>query len=378
MLRQIDRYVFARLLGSFALFALLLIAVYWINRAAELFNTIIGDGGSFRLFLELSVLSLPNVIRVVLPIAAFAAAVQTGLRLTRDNEMVVLQGTGLSFVQMMRPVILFGLVVALMMVGLMNALVPLARAKLTERQVEIAENITARLLRPGDFLEPARGVVVFIGDIAEDGELRDLFLADSRDAETRTEYTADRALLVPGPNGPVLLMLQGAAIIYSNVTGRILFVEYDDLSYDLGGLVGPRGDDIDVRDLPTPRLLALTGPELDELGITRASVRFELASRVAQPLLAILTAMIGLTAVLLGEYSRLGAWRQIALALTCLLLIQFVTNATTAPALRNETLWWLAFVPVGLAALFAGALLGWSARRRRVTPARGYDAGQVA
>jgi lipopolysaccharide export system permease protein len=366
MLRQIDRYVFARLLGTFALFALLLIAVYWINRAAELFNTIIGDGGSFRLFLELSVLTLPNVIRVVLPIAAFAAAVQTGLRLTRDNEMVVLQGTGLSFVQMMRPVILFGLVVALMMVGLMNALVPLARAKLTERQVEIAENITARLLRPGDFLEPARGVVVFIGSITEDGELRDMFLTDSRDSETRTEYTAERALLVPGPNGPVLLMLQGTAIVYNTATGRILFVEYDDLSYDLGGLVGPRGDDTDVRDLPTQDLLGLTQVHMDELGVTRAAVRFELASRLAQPLLAILTAMIGLSAVLLGEYSRLGAWRQIALALACLLLIQLVTNATTAPALRDDRLWWLAFVPVGLAALFALALLGWSARRRRV------------
>lgn len=366
MLRQVDRYVFTRLLGTFAVFALLLVAVYWINRAAELFNTIISDGGSFRLFLELSVLTLPNVIRVVLPLAAFAAAVQTGLRLTRDNEMVVLQATGLSFARMMRPVALFGVVVALMMVVLMNLLVPLSRAALNERQIEIAENITARLLRPGEFLEPAAGVIVFIGQITDDGELRDMFLVDSRDPETRTEYSAERAFLVPGPNGPVLLLLDGMSIVENIETGRVFVIDFNDLSYDLGGLVGPRAEGTDARDLPTPVLLDLTPDAMVAMDITLAEVRFELASRVAQPMLAVLTAMIGLSSVLLGEYSRMGATRQIALAVTCLLIIQLVTNATTAPALRNEALYWLAFVPTVLAGAFALILLAWSARRRRV------------
>jgi len=101
---RIDRYLLAQLLSVFAFFTLVLVAVYWVNRAARLFDAVVGDGQSFWVFLELSALTLPNVFRVVLPLSAFAAAVYVAIRMTRDNEMVVLQGTGISFTRLLRPV----------------------------------------------------------------------------------------------------------------------------------------------------------------------------------------------------------------------------------------------------------------------------------
>ena len=138
-MRSIDRYLLVQLLTVFAFFSLVLISVYWVNRAARLFDAIVGDGQSFWVFLELSALTLPNVIRVVLPLSAFAAAVYVAMRMTRDNELVVLQGTGLSFVRMLVPVAVFGLVVAVMLAFLMHVLMPLSRMQLAERQVQIAK-----------------------------------------------------------------------------------------------------------------------------------------------------------------------------------------------------------------------------------------------
>ncbi len=362
---RIDRYLLAQLLSVFAFFTLVLVSVYWVNRAARLFDALIGDGQSFWVFLELSVLTLPNVIRVVLPLSAFAAAVYVAIRLTRDNEMVVLQGTGLSYLRMLRPVVIFGLLVALMLAALMHVLMPLSRAQLAERQVQIAENIAARLLRAGEFLEPADGIVVFLREVTPEGKLIDIFLADSRAPGVRVEYNAATALLVPGPQGPVLVMFDGVALIHQGATNRLTTIAFDDLSYDVGALIGPAGRGSDARELPTGFLREADAELLSEMGLTLAEARFELASRNAQPLLSVVTSLIGFAAVFLGQFSRLGAWRQVLGAIVALVLIQLVGNAAAGMALRDAARAGLAFVPVGLGVLVVAAMLAWASLPRK-------------
>lgn len=365
---RIDRYLLVQLLTVFAFFSLVLVSVYWVNRAARLFDAVVGDGQSFWVFLELSALTLPNVVRVVLPLSAFAAAVYVALRLTRDNEMVVLQGTGLSFARLLFPVALFGLVVAAMLAVLMHVLMPLSRAQLAERQVQIAENVSARLLRAGEFLQPAAGIVVFLREVTPEGKLLDVFLSDARNESARVEYNARSALLVPGPQGPVLVMLDGVALVYSPQTGRLSTVSFDELTYDVGSLIGPSGRRHDVRELPTRVLTAANPAELGALGISLAEARFELVSRFAQPVLAVITALVGFMAICLGQFSRLGAWRQVLGAVILLAVIQLVSNATSGMALRNVTLAGLGFVPVGLGALAVVAMVLLASRVRRVAP----------
>ena len=72
---RLDRYLLAQLMGLFGFFALVLVSVYWLNRAVLLFDQLISDGQSALVVFEFTALTLPYVIRVVLPIAAFAATV---------------------------------------------------------------------------------------------------------------------------------------------------------------------------------------------------------------------------------------------------------------------------------------------------------------
>ena len=70
-----DRYILSQLLVLFGFFSLVLVSIYWINRAVVLFDTLIGSGYSTLVFLEFTALSLPNVIRMALPLAEFALAI---------------------------------------------------------------------------------------------------------------------------------------------------------------------------------------------------------------------------------------------------------------------------------------------------------------
>jgi lipopolysaccharide export system permease protein len=134
-LPRFDRYLLTQLLAVFGFFALVLVLVYWVNRAVGLFDQLIGDGQTALVFLEFSVLTLPNVISLVLPIAAFAAAVFVANRLTQDSEMVVMQATGFSSFRLARPVLIFGLIVAAGLLVLTHVLVPASREALDRKSV---------------------------------------------------------------------------------------------------------------------------------------------------------------------------------------------------------------------------------------------------
>jgi lipopolysaccharide export system permease protein len=84
---RFDRYLLSQLLMLFGFFALVLVSVYWVNRAVSVFDRLIGDGQSALVFLELTLLTLPNVIRLVLPVAAFAAAAYVTNRLSTESEL---------------------------------------------------------------------------------------------------------------------------------------------------------------------------------------------------------------------------------------------------------------------------------------------------
>ena len=81
---------------------------------------------------------MPTVIRLALPIAAFAASVYVTNKLTSDSELVVLRATGFSVWRLARAPLIFGLLVFAMMSLLMHVLVPLSVERLSERQSAIA------------------------------------------------------------------------------------------------------------------------------------------------------------------------------------------------------------------------------------------------
>lgn len=363
---RFDRYLLSQFMALFGFFSLVLVAVYWVNRAVLLFDRLIGDGQSALVFLEFTALTLPNVIRLLLPISAFAATVYVTNRLTAESELVVMQATGSSAFQLARPVVIFGLIVALMMAILMHFLVPASRTTLANRSVEISENITSRFLADGTFVHPAEGITLYIRELTPNGELRDLFLSDARGTSQRITYTARRALLVRGEAGPKLIMFDGMAQSLNLEDKQLSVTRFADFTYDIGGLITRAvrtGRSVD--ELSTWALLNPTEAAISETGSSRAEFLYEGHSRFAQPFLATASALIGFATLLLGAYSRFGLWRQVLGAIVALVAMQLINNAAANVALQNARAWPLAYLAPLAGILLGVAMLWWAQRPRR-------------
>jgi lipopolysaccharide export system permease protein len=360
---RFDRYLLSQMIVLFGFFSLVLVSVYWINRAVILFDQLIADGQSAAVVLEFTALSLPNVVRLVLPMSAFIAAVYVTNRMTSDSELVVVQATGFSSFRMARPVVVFGLVVALMMAVLVHFLVPMSRERLADRNVEISNNITARLLTEGQFLHPTKGVTFYLRAISEEGELLDVFLSDERNPARSTIFMARRAFLVREDTGPKLILFEGMAQTLDTGTGRLVVTNFDDFAYDIGSLL-TKGNarSRDVREYDTATLLWPTPEALAATGAARAVFRYEANLRLAQPFSPLVAALIGFSALLVGGFSRFGVWRQILLAVVLLIIVQLLENAAASTARRDGSLWFVVYVPPAAGLLAAAVMLAISER----------------
>jgi lipopolysaccharide export system permease protein len=368
---RFDRYLLSQLLALFGFFSLVLVAIYWVNRAVGLFDKLIGDGQSALVFLEFSALTLPNVIRLVLPISAFIATVYATNRLASESELVVMQATGFSAFRLARPVVYFGLIVALMMLILMHVLVPASRTMLALRTAEISQNVTARFLNDGQFMHPSNGVTLYIREITPTGELLDLYLNDARSSGAQVTYTATRALLVRGETGAKLVMVDG--MIQSLRDSRLAVTRFADFTYDLGDVIGgseAAGRTID--ELSTAELFRADAAVIEETGETRAAFLFEAHSRFAQPFLALAAALIGFAALVSGGFSRFGLWPQVGLAVVLLIFVQMINTGATSAGLKRESAVLLAYVAPIVGVGIASFILWqsqWTRRRPKAVAA---------
>ncbi len=362
---RIDRYLLSQLMAVFGLASLVLVLVYWINRAVVLFDQLIADGQTAWVFLELTALALPSIVKFVLPLAAFAATLYALARLMGDSEVTVMQATGMSPWRLARPVLAFGLIVALLVSILSHVLVPASLSRLSARQAEIAETATARLLRPGEFITPRSGITLYLREVTPAGELQGLLISDLRDPEESVVTTATSAYLVRGEAGPQLVMIDGLVQQLSRADGQLLVTSFADLAYDLQPLMdvgqsGGRQPD----ELSTPELLRPTAEIVEETGVAAEDLRIEGHDRLAEALLGPMGALIGLGALLLGQFSRFGVWRQVLLAIVLVIATRVVEQAVLQAVRDDPSLWPLTYLPSSLG-LGLGALLLWSAARPR-------------
>ncbi|MBE1284563.1 MAG: LPS export ABC transporter permease LptF [Rhodobacteraceae bacterium] len=373
-----DRYVLSQYLLFFGFFALILVTVFWINRAVVLFDRLIGDGQSVLVFLEFTALSLPNLIRMVLPMAAFAASVWVTNRLNSESELTVMQATGFSPWRLARPALAFGLVTAAMMTALTHYLLPASINQLSVRESEVARNLTARLLSEGSFLHPAPGVAFFIRQIEPDGTLRDVFLSDRRDPEQSVIYTGARAFLVRDGDQANLIMVDGLAQRLDMNDRTLSTTVFSDFSYNISSVLN-RDDSRqrNIRAIPTLELMLDREGVTEQEGYTEGQMVSELHLRFARALVCVAVTLIGFSTLLVGGFSRFGVWKQAAGAFVLLILLEVLRGVVAEPVLNNPKLWPLTYLPTLIGLACAALFLKISGRPMKRLFLRGSPKSEV-
>ena len=366
---RLDRYILGHLIATCGFLLLVLTGVVWLTQAVRLIDTAIASGQGALSFLALSVLVLPQVFVIVLPLSGIGAALYTINKLYSDCELIVMMAAGLSPFGLMRPLATFGALIGATTAGVLIVLAPIAVSTLADRTQAIRSELANALLVERQFLHPVPGVTLFISDAARGGEMSGIFLDDERVVLRPVTYSAERARLVREGMKAGLVMQDGIALSLNDRSQQLDTLKFDQFVFDLSDLISKQS-------APAPRpseysILKLIAPTPEMLASGRYKTGNFVAEghyKLAQPLLAAIFPMIALVTMLVGGYRRSGIGRRAIVAILVASVLQIITFEAQAAVKESPALWPLMYLPILLGIGYIGLLLLRLGRARRRWP----------
>src|SRR6185295_13660852 len=204
-MRKLSFYVLRQVLAPFLLFTLLLTLVVWMTQALRLVDLVINRGQSAIIFAYLTILMLPNLLVIIVPIAFFGAAIFALNKLNSDSELVVMWSAGISRMQLAAPVLMAAAVAMAITYACSLYLMPLGQRLISDKVFEIRADIGTAILREGAFTTPANGLTVFIRELSPGGEIRGILVHDSHDPLRPITYIAESGMLAQTDEGARLI-----------------------------------------------------------------------------------------------------------------------------------------------------------------------------
>jgi len=354
-LPRLSIYVLGQMIGPTVLFALLLTAVIWLTQSLRLLDLVINRGQSAPTFIYLTLLIVPSLLVIILPIAYFAGTLFALNKLNSDSELVVMSAAGFSRAQIAVPVLLAAAITMALTYLCGLYLMPAGQRAMKDKVVDIRADIGAALLNEGEFNTPADGLTVFIRELNSDGTIRGVMVHDNRNKKTPVTYLAVRGQLAQTPAGARLIMFDGTVEESAHAGGQLTVLKFQRDVFDLDQFAGPaRATDRATSERYLPELFQ-PNPKLPQK--LRNAYIAEGHNRLSQPLYCIAFAMIALAAVLRGRRARGANALRLALAALAAAVVRIAGYGVQGLAVSTPSLLFLFYVIPILGAAIALVVL---------------------
>jgi lipopolysaccharide export system permease protein len=310
-MRLIDRYLLRQLLGPTVLATLALTGVAMLSQSLSALDLMVNQRQSALVFLEVTVLAMPQLINMVLPIAIFVAALVALNRLQTEQELVVCFAGGMSRWRVISPAIRLAATVAFIALLSNLFLQPMAARAMREELFQVRTDLASTLVREGEFTEPTPGLTVYAQTVDAKGDFRNLFIHQTKPDGSSTTYMADRGHIAKRLGRPVLILRTGSTQEFSP-KGVLNYLTFDEYAFDLAPL--SNSDEL-VHYKPSDRYMhELFFPDLKQgwEQRNRLGLLAEGHTRIATPLYNIAFMAMALSAIIGGGFSRMGYGRRIA------------------------------------------------------------------
>ena len=188
MLRIVDRYLVRELLVSFLAATVILLLITVGGTVADLLGKIARGRVPADLLLALIGLRTVDALTVLAPLAVFLGVQIAYGRLYRESEMAVFSASGLAMTDLLRPLMILAVPLALLMGAISFWLAPAAVRASQQLMQEASRSLIVAGLEPGRFVElPNNDGFMYVESMNSDGtKFSKMFVASEKtDAKTK-------------------------------------------------------------------------------------------------------------------------------------------------------------------------------------------------
>ncbi len=332
-----------------------LTAVIWLSQSLRFVEMIINHGATPGMFVQLTMLLIPNLMIITLPIALFIVVTFMFSKLTADRELVVMSAAGLSPLQLAKPVFVLAGLVTAGSYFLNIYLLPESYRMFEELKWQIRFNYSHILLEDGQFNTIGDKTTVYVRESGSDNSLRGVFVHDTSDPGAPVTVTAKRGSLVRTDEGGRIVMFDGSRQILDEATGKYSILFFDRYSFDMENLRQEGG--LRTRDSREMTLSELFDVENQANIPDRDHAKYivEGHKRLITPLANVAFATIALVCLFSGGFTRRNQTKRVIVAVVLVLSLQLGILGIENLSARNLNLVPFMYLVVGLP--LAGSIL---------------------
>ena len=232
-MNQIERYIFRRIF-LLAIGILIVTTVLAMTTQILLYvNLLTSTGQSIMTYGKLAFMLMPKVMVIVMPFALLISASYTLGGMNEDSELVVIESAGAPPRVIARPVLLIAIGMSVFTLASNHLIEPSANRQVRNIVTSASGDLLSSAIQTGTFTRLDDGVYFNVSDVASGGELRGIFISDTRDKAKSLTYYARSGQLVRRGSDQVLVLQDGQAQNKDNATGKVSIIKFKAYALDL-------------------------------------------------------------------------------------------------------------------------------------------------
>ena len=300
---QFDRYLFRQMIRTTVAVSITLIGIMWLFQTIRLLEVVINRGAPISNFLLMSVTVIPLWLTIAVPVSAFVAVIWVFQRAVADRELLVMQASGRSALQLARAPLTLGVLLTVVLILNSVMVLPQSFGVYKRVQFEVRNSIPTVMLQDNVFIDVVDGLTMLIGEKFDDGLAKDLFIHDERTEGKIITMTARIGQFVERDGLPAVILQEGERIELSKSgdSGATLLFDTHTVT------ITPKDRTVSSQmpiDMNEDTISNLLNPEKSPYPDYFNQRRAEGHYRIVSPALALVLIMIATVGALFGQVRR--------------------------------------------------------------------------
>lgn len=239
MAKIIPNQIIKEIIPNFLVTLLVLTFILVLTKVMELTELVVIKGVKPLTILKFLAYSLPFFLSITIPMSTLLAVLLTFLRMSADNEIIILKSMGISLYKLLPPVMLFCLWAYLMTSYMFLHLVPVSNRAFRNELLALAKKSADISIKERIFNNNFKELVLYVNRLDfKDGWMNQIFIQDARDPNMKNVITASKGrLTVDSVNRTLVLELFDGII--DRMEESITFERYD-LKLDFGNNISTK------------------------------------------------------------------------------------------------------------------------------------------
>lgn len=326
----VQRYIIKEVFPFFILGNIFFMFLLLIEKVVSLADLFFAKNVPLSLLIETIVYLMPSIFFMTIPLAALLSVLITFSRLSADSELIAMKAIGASNKALIKPLIVFGLLAALINLS-MGAYFVEKGSKLAFNNLnKIIENISINDLKPNEMYNQIPGIILFVKNKISNNSFENIILIHKNE---KLIINAQKSSIRPTKNRSMEMIFENGNIAMEDKNGEFTNMKFSNMSLNL-----PLNINI-AKAVDTPMTMSISDLIKNK---DNPKAVFELHKRFSTPISAIIMTLFGFSlGVFLSRSGKsFGVLISIGVAfLYNAMILYFENSAGTIPLNTAFTAW---------------------------------------